>query len=118
MYPRLLEISCYHSQQAVEKALKAFLLFHGQDAPRTHDLDRLCQACESLTPSFNAFRGVCSELTAYAAATRYPSDMEITEEDASFAIREAGKIFTFTDTHIRKIAEIAPAQEPEAEPTM
>ena len=32
---------CFHAQQAVEKYLKAFLVHHNIDFPRTHDLDFL-----------------------------------------------------------------------------
>lgn len=28
LYPKQIEIACYHTQQAVEKALKGFLLYH------------------------------------------------------------------------------------------
>ncbi|MBE3577175.1 MAG: HEPN domain-containing protein [Limnochordales bacterium] len=31
-------ISCFHAQQAAEKALKAVLVLYGIDFPRTHDL--------------------------------------------------------------------------------
>jgi HEPN domain-containing protein len=29
---------CFHSQQTVEKYLKAFLAYHGVDFPKTHDV--------------------------------------------------------------------------------
>lgn len=33
-----LDTVCFHSQQTVEKYLKAFLVYHGMDIPRTHTL--------------------------------------------------------------------------------
>ena len=37
---------CFHAQQAVEKFLKAFLVFHNIDFPKTHDLDFLLLECQ------------------------------------------------------------------------
>jgi HEPN domain-containing protein len=34
-------LACFHAQQAVEKLLKAVLVFHGIDYQRTHDLHTL-----------------------------------------------------------------------------
>jgi len=34
-------LACFHAQQAVEKMLKAVLIFHGIDYQRTHDLHTL-----------------------------------------------------------------------------
>src|SRR5262249_25944565 len=45
--PPLLEMSAYHAQQAAEKALKGFLVRHGQAAPKVHDLVPLLAACQA-----------------------------------------------------------------------
>ena len=37
----LASVICFHSQQAAEKYLKAFLALHGKAAPRIHDLEAL-----------------------------------------------------------------------------
>ncbi|GHV77416.1 hypothetical protein AGMMS49942_22370 [Spirochaetia bacterium] len=42
MYPKLLDIACFHCQQAVEKALKGFLQYKNQDPPMKHNLRLLC----------------------------------------------------------------------------
>ncbi|HBE42284.1 MAG TPA: hypothetical protein DDW27_13955 [Bacteroidales bacterium] len=39
---------CFHAQQAVEKFLKAFLVFHNIDFPKTHDLDYLFLECKKI----------------------------------------------------------------------
>ncbi len=36
---------CFHAQQAAEKLLKAFLIYHGRDVVRTHDLIALLARC-------------------------------------------------------------------------
>ncbi len=37
MCPTPLEIICYHCQQAAEKYLKGYLVFHGMNPPKIHD---------------------------------------------------------------------------------
>ena len=41
-------ISCFHSQQVVEKLFKAFIAAYDQPIPRTHNLIRLHKICEDL----------------------------------------------------------------------
>jgi HEPN domain-containing protein len=62
---------CFHSQQCVEKYLKAFLVWMGIDFPKTHDIEALV----SLTP--DRYKPEISiqdqrRLTAYATMARYP----------------------------------------------
>ncbi len=62
---------CFHSQQCVEKYLKAFLVFVETDFPKTHDIGELM----NLIP--DRYRPELSiqdqrRLTAYATVTRYP----------------------------------------------
>src|SRR5262245_44856046 len=64
--------SCFHSQQATEKALKAFLLYHGQTPPRIHDLLDLLTRCLTLDATLSAFQAECTTLNQYYALTRYP----------------------------------------------
>ena len=56
--PPLLEMSADHAQQAAEKALKGFLVRHGQAAPRVHDLVPLLAACCSGRPGTVPWRAV------------------------------------------------------------
>jgi len=41
-------ITCFHSQQAVEKLFKALIAAYDQPIPRTHNLIRLHKICEGL----------------------------------------------------------------------
>ena len=66
------EESCFHSQQAAEKALKAFLLYNGQTPPRIHDLLDLLARCLTFDSTLNAFRAACTTLNQYYAPSRYP----------------------------------------------
>ena len=95
MRPRPLEIICYHCQQAVEKALKGFLLDHETEPPRTHDLEQLRLLCANHDPLlFETIQEACQKLTDYAVSARYPSQVEIEETNAIFALAEAGRLYT------------------------
>ena len=93
VYPKELNISCYHSQQAVEKALKAYLLFQDVEPPYTHDLRMLCQLCIKCDAAFSEYLDDCDDLTGYATITRYPDDFEATEQETHQAIDKAFEIY-------------------------
>lgn len=87
MYPAPLEIICFHCQQAVEKALKGFLIYHGAaSVPRIHDLAALCKLCMEFVPDFGEMLEPCADLTTYAVQMRYPSSMEIEEHHMQWAV--------------------------------
>jgi len=93
--PKQLDISCYHCQQAGEKALKAVLIFREavDEVPRTHDLEVLC----ALLPDENLYslRSDCATLTPYATQARYPGNREFTEPETASALRKAERVVTF-----------------------
>jgi HEPN domain-containing protein len=68
----ILDIVCFHCQQAVEKYLKGFLVVHEIDFPRTHILEYLLQLCAAVDDDFNSFN--VNELSQYAVRARYPHD--------------------------------------------
>jgi HEPN domain-containing protein len=43
---------CFHSQQAVEKSLKAFLIKNGTTPPRTHSVEMLVEFCRQVDSGF------------------------------------------------------------------
>ena len=84
---------CFHTQQAAEKFLKAFLVFHGRPPILTHDLVALLAAWVPLNPSLTTRQPDCQKLSYYAVAARYPSDLyEPTETDARQMIDAAQRI--------------------------
>ncbi|MBN1508300.1 MAG: HEPN domain-containing protein [Sedimentisphaerales bacterium] len=72
------EIFGFHVQQAVEKALKAWLCAQGMTFPRTHDLDELGALLEETGQRLPAFLSDLLEFTDFAVAFRYEAfpDME------------------------------------------
>jgi HEPN domain-containing protein len=72
------EIFGFHVQQAVEKALKAWLSYLGVSYPKTHDLDELGALLEKAGQSIPAFAWGLLEFTDFAVTFRYDAfpDME------------------------------------------
>jgi HEPN domain-containing protein len=70
------DMVCFHFQQAVEKLLKAFLLFHKREINKTHDIAFLINECRKIDSEFNELfdKGIDS-MTIYAIDTRYPGDI-------------------------------------------
>ena len=72
------DIICFHSQQAAEKYLKGFLVFHDLEAPRIHGIEELISMC-----------------------VKIDSDYEITVEEAQHPIDIAGKFKKFVLTKLK-----------------
>ena len=83
---------CYNAQQAVEKGLKALLIFYGENISgrlRIHDLfvllnnlERYVEVPEDMIDA--------AMLTEYATGTRYPGDYEeVNEQSYQDAIKAA-----------------------------
>jgi len=66
---------CFHSQQAVEKFLKAFLIYKDIDFPKTHDLDFLLLECQKIDNSFVEID--LKSLTDFGVSIRYPDDFYV-----------------------------------------
>ena len=99
--PPLLSGAVYHCQQAFEKALKAFLTWHGHPFRRTHDLAELVGVCEQADPSFSTLEAAADVVTPYATAFRYPPVLlGPSESDASDALRFARQAVSFTLTRL------------------
>jgi HEPN domain-containing protein len=103
---------CFHSQQAVEKALKGYLVRLGQtDIPFTHDLRQLARLVVSASgkePPMPALR----LLNRYSVQVRYPPTPPPTPSEARQALVLAEELLAF----LRTEAETAEAEtEPQAE---
>ena len=92
--PGAADIACFHAQQCVEKYLKAFLVMHRVQFPKTHDLARLVNLAEGADPLVGALNADASSLTDYSVNIRYPGD-EATPEEARAALKTMKKIRSF-----------------------
>ena len=92
--PPFVEDIAFHAQQAVEKALKAFLTWHGRAFRKTHNLVELGEASSELDPSLEALLRRAAPLTEYAWKFRYPGlPEEPTAEEAEVALGTASQVY-------------------------
>jgi len=83
------DIVCFHSQQAAEKYLKAYLLWEVIEFPRTHTLEDLVLLAGQKYPAFSGLKDSVAALTPYAVEARYPEFEEPRLEDARGAVKIA-----------------------------
>jgi HEPN domain-containing protein len=92
----LLDAVVYHSQQAAEKALKAYLTYQNIAFKKTHDLDILLELCSLSDIGFQNLEDAADTLTPYATEFRYPGDLiEPERHDAEEAIDLAASVLAY-----------------------
>ena len=70
MYPKPLEIICYHCQQAIEKLLKGVLISRGVTIKKTHDLGLLAEILQEYAEVDEKYLEMCDDLTPYKETRR------------------------------------------------
>ncbi len=96
----LLETLCFHIQQAVEKALKAILIYHDIRPPRTHDIQSIVLLIEDLFP-LPDWISEAAFLTDYAIGTRYPVfEPRIGADEYKQALETAQKVVDWASSRI------------------
>lgn len=87
----LSDLVCFHCQQAAEKYLKAFLIFHERSFPKTHDLLLLLTLAESMDTQLALYREWFDIFNPYSVQFRYPGD-ESTREESRTALKTIKRI--------------------------
>jgi HEPN domain-containing protein len=95
LHPVPFEIIAYLCQQCGEKYLKSYLIYNDQDVIKTHDLTLLMNLCVEFNESFAALETQCKTLLRYITDTRYPSRLELTDQDIQVALEYAAEIKDF-----------------------
>jgi HEPN domain-containing protein len=91
-----LDTAVYHCQQTAEKAVKGFLVFHGQRFEKTHHIPLLVSLAMPFAPAFSEWLEAAERLTPYAAAFRYPGDvLEPDRAEFDLALKSAEGIYQF-----------------------
>lgn len=72
--PEYMDTVTFHCQQAVEKYLKAYLIFLSIPFRFSHDLVYLLDLISQKDGEFDNFYDVVSELQGYAVEIRYPNE--------------------------------------------
>jgi len=83
----------FHAQQAIEKYLKAYLVYKQVKFKKTHNILKLLDLCINEDKEFEKLKELDLEgFSEYATEFRYPSYSEPTLEEAEEAIRIAEKV--------------------------
>jgi len=91
--PEYLDTVTFHCQQAVEKYLKAFLIFQTTDFRFSHDLIYLLDLITQKDSDFYDYYDTVSELQGYAVEIRYPNEtIYLSNEKVEKAIMIAKKV--------------------------
>ncbi len=73
-------VSGFHAQQAVEKYIKAFLVRHQIEFPKTHDIGRLRQLVARRDATLAERLERADVLTPYGVDMRYPEEFEVVSQ--------------------------------------
>lgn len=100
--------ACFHAQQAVEKTLKASMVWAGVPVADTHDLRTLARGLPAGWPG-STWETQAAGLTLYAVETRYPlAEQTPTWDDARQAILIADRLTRSVLAGLRKRGLPAP----------
>jgi len=107
MRPMPVEIICFHSQQAMEKALKAVLAYHEAVIRKTHEIDEIIADCAKYTTEITVDMRVAEVMSSFAVAVRYTEDnRDITEDTAEFAIKQAEQAMDMVCRYLERSEQI------------
>ncbi len=92
--PPIVDDALFHAQQAVEKAIKGFLIWHERPFRKTHDLREVGGSAISIDSSLAPLLQQAIRLTPFAGVFRYPGEIgEPTKEEAEEALVLAQEVF-------------------------
>jgi HEPN domain-containing protein len=85
--------TAFHSQQAAEKYLKAFLVWHQIEFPKTHDIEALLKLAGKVDDKIPEILRDTAILTPYGVDYRYPGEYpEVSGSDAEKAFQLADRV--------------------------
>jgi HEPN domain-containing protein len=95
---------CFHSQQCVEKYLKAYLTFIEKPFRKTHEIAELIELCKENDKEFDKLYDLnATKLTRYAIEARYPDEFYIPSiEVAKESVEIAKKVKSFVIEKLKK----------------
>jgi HEPN domain-containing protein len=103
--PPLVDDVAFHCQQAVEKALKGFLVWHEEPFRKTHSLEEVGEQCLKIDSSLQPLVDRAVPLTEYAWQFRYPgAPEEPTLEEAQSALAIATAVFDAVNARLPEAA--------------
>jgi HEPN domain-containing protein len=100
------EWSCFLSQQAAEKALKAYLYGQGERAVVGHSILILLQRAERYAPEFEALHPA-KRLDEVYVPTRYPNGLEETTPGEFYTQEDADACMSLAAQVIARVRELS-----------
>lgn len=90
-----LDTACFHTQQAAEKLIKAYMISCNLPVPFIHNLEKLLGLCEQRDASFLQMKTLGQALTPYAVQLRYDEDFWPAPGEAATALQTAEALRAF-----------------------
>lgn len=89
------DVVAFHSQQAIEKSLKGFLLRQTAELAEGHSLIFLCKEASVYKDEFKMHLKDCAFVNQYYIETRYPADVPrvVSDDEADECIAIAETIY-------------------------
>lgn len=104
--PEFLDTVTFHCQQAVEKYLKAYLIFHSVEFRYSHDLVYLIDLISQKDHKIVEFYDLVSELQGYAIEVRYPNEtIFLSKEKVENAFLIARNVREYVIEHVKIIVD-------------
>ena len=92
----------FHAQQAVEKLIKAVLVRHQVEFPKTHDIAQLRNIALKVEPDLSRKLEQAEALTPYGVEFRYPGEFpDLTREQAQSALQIAQQTKQLIEVHLK-----------------
>ncbi len=94
------------SQQIAEKFIKGFLILHGFEPPRIHDLPKLLDECIKINAILKDLRDACELLSGFYIEARYPPDIpQYTKQEIIEAFHAAKQVKEEIEKAAQKLKE-------------
>ncbi len=91
----IFDAAVYHCQQAAEKAVKGFLVFHGHPFKKIHDVEVLANEAAVYDNRFAQWYEIAAKITPYGIQFRYPSESEPEVYECEEVIKETEGFIEF-----------------------
>ena len=103
LYPKPLNIICYHCQQAAEKAVKALIVYFGSQGgmPKVHDISFLLNQIKYIVQEEKGIEVshellvTANALSKYGIAPRYPNEIDVDDNQVKRALKDSDTILSW-----------------------
>lgn len=97
--------AAFHCQQAIEKALKAYILIKSNVLVDGHNLTWLCKRAMKYHGGFDEWLDECASLNHCYIETRYPADIprELAGDEIAGYFRMAEEMYRFIDSEVESL---------------